>query len=295
MNKKRGFTLIELLVVIAIIAILAAILFPVFSKAREKARQTTCLSNEMQMGLAFMQYTQDYDEAYPYSQNTAYDNTHSVFSYLWMEMIQPYMKNGDIHTFNGIQYTNGSTGVFMCPSFPNPAQGTSYSVNLLICPVANWDVVGPPLGPPALLNQIQTPADTAMVMEAGVNDADGTYSYFDPEEDYWTDHVYNTPADPSSGFNPSPAHVDLGGVSGGNPAAGSEGGDCDATAAQIAADNWSYPGCGMFPRYRHNNTSNFLFADGHAKSFVRGSFSWYTNLYIQGLYEKTYTWMGGVQ
>ena len=62
---RRGFTLIELLVVIAIIAILAAILFPVFAQAREKARQTTCTSNMKQMGTAIMMYTQDYDETLP--------------------------------------------------------------------------------------------------------------------------------------------------------------------------------------------------------------------------------------
>ena len=64
-HKQRGFTLIELLVVIAIIAILAAILFPVFQKVRENARRTACLSNEKQLGLAFTQYTQDYDELMP--------------------------------------------------------------------------------------------------------------------------------------------------------------------------------------------------------------------------------------
>jgi prepilin-type N-terminal cleavage/methylation domain-containing protein/prepilin-type processing-associated H-X9-DG protein len=66
-TRQNGFTLIELLVVIAIIAILAAILFPVFARARENARRTSCLSNLKQMGLALMQYTQDYDESYPYA------------------------------------------------------------------------------------------------------------------------------------------------------------------------------------------------------------------------------------
>ena len=63
---KRGFTLIELLVVIAIIAILAAILFPVFAQARDKARGAACLSHSKQQGLALAMYTQDYDEAIPY-------------------------------------------------------------------------------------------------------------------------------------------------------------------------------------------------------------------------------------
>jgi len=65
MHRKSGFTLIELLVVIAIIAILAAILFPVFATARDKARQTACISNLKQIGIAFVQYTQDYDEMVP--------------------------------------------------------------------------------------------------------------------------------------------------------------------------------------------------------------------------------------
>jgi len=65
MRVRNGFTLIELLVVIAIIAILAAILFPVFAQAREKARQATCLSNQKQIALALLMYNQDYDEEFP--------------------------------------------------------------------------------------------------------------------------------------------------------------------------------------------------------------------------------------
>ena len=64
--RNRAFTLIELLVVIAIIALLAAILFPVFAQVREKARQTSCLSNEKQLGVGYMMYVQDYDERMPF-------------------------------------------------------------------------------------------------------------------------------------------------------------------------------------------------------------------------------------
>ncbi|MEN6549013.1 MAG: DUF1559 domain-containing protein [Armatimonadia bacterium] len=86
---RKGFTLIELLVVIAIIAILAAILFPVFAKAREKARQSSCLSNVKQLCLAIMQYTQDYDETY----TPAYCVNPSV---TWPYLLQPYIKNTQV-------------------------------------------------------------------------------------------------------------------------------------------------------------------------------------------------------
>lgn len=90
MSQRRAFTLIELLVVIAIIAILAAILFPVFAKAREKARQSSCLANEKQLILAGLQYAQDYDE------KMCYWYFGGVDFYYWWEMHQPYMKNAQI-------------------------------------------------------------------------------------------------------------------------------------------------------------------------------------------------------
>ena len=114
-NVKKGFTLIELLVVIAIIAILAAILFPVFGRARENARRSSCQSNLKQIGLGLKQYVQDYDEKYPLS----YDGVDTATGYAgtftattgkgWAENVQPYLK---------------STQIFQCPSETNAPNTT---------------------------------------------------------------------------------------------------------------------------------------------------------------------------
>ncbi len=112
--KRRGFTLIELLVVIAIIAILAAILFPVFARAREKARQTSCLSNVKSLVLGALMYAQDHDEVLPFA--------HSYGDW-WYESLEPYLKNTQILTcpskraypigyawnYNGCGYQPGTT------------------------------------------------------------------------------------------------------------------------------------------------------------------------------------------
>src|SRR5450432_2193819 len=93
--KRSAFTLIELLVVIAIIAILAAILFPVFAQAREKARGISCLSNLKQAGLAYAMYTQDYDETTPLQNSPVIKDASG--NYLsggyWFRQIKPYVKN----------------------------------------------------------------------------------------------------------------------------------------------------------------------------------------------------------
>ena len=105
MKRSSGFTLIELLVVIAIIAILAAILFPVFARAREKARQTSCLSNQKQIMLGILAYTQDHDERFPPYRWTQEppsgvwidrDNSAATNRLLWAESVEPYLKNVNI-------------------------------------------------------------------------------------------------------------------------------------------------------------------------------------------------------
>ena len=97
MIRHRGFTLIELLVVIAIIAILAAILFPVFAQAREQARKTQCVSNMKQAGLGVQMYLQDYDETYPMSVYRARNNQNQECAYTMLSAIEPYIKNKDIY------------------------------------------------------------------------------------------------------------------------------------------------------------------------------------------------------
>jgi len=124
MNRNRSrsaFTLIELLVVIAIIAILAAILFPVFAQAREKARATACLSNMKQIGLGLMQYIQDYDEVFPEAVFAA-DPTQPYWnkwsdSPTWDNVVNPYIKNGQAG-LNGVSFNFVGKGgpIFQCPS-----------------------------------------------------------------------------------------------------------------------------------------------------------------------------------
>ncbi len=93
-HSSRGFTLIELLVVIAIIAILAAILFPVFARARENARRSSCQSNLKQLALGVMQYTQDYDEKFSYVEmQPGTDGMTTANFILWTDVIQPYVKS----------------------------------------------------------------------------------------------------------------------------------------------------------------------------------------------------------
>jgi prepilin-type N-terminal cleavage/methylation domain-containing protein/prepilin-type processing-associated H-X9-DG protein len=145
---QRGFTLIELLVVIAIISILASILFPTFAQAREKARQTSCQSNLHQVGLALLQYVQDYDEDLPSGlyRDTSGSATHSVGGAGWAGQSSSYIKN---------------TGVFRCPD-DSTSQSISTTGNIQQYPVSyalNSNLAG------AGDAQFQAPSSTILVFE----------------------------------------------------------------------------------------------------------------------------------
>ena len=136
---KRGFTLIELLVVIAIIAILAAILFPVFAKAREKARQSSCLSNIKQIGLAMLQYCQDYDERYPFAVDLQGAGTADDLCF--DNLLVPYCKNQQM---------------FVCPSRNTMQVGYGYNMHIGNLYSRN----------PAAMAQITMPAATVLLADA---------------------------------------------------------------------------------------------------------------------------------
>jgi prepilin-type N-terminal cleavage/methylation domain-containing protein/prepilin-type processing-associated H-X9-DG protein len=166
--SKRGFTLIELLVVIAIIAILAAILFPVFARAREKARQASCESNEKQIALGFLMYAQDYDQRFP----AVYNDEASLGGYpggriMWADAIYPYIKNRQL--FVCPSNTNASDEP-VSGTWPNNLQGTRYCMNM--CDGWSWpegvdNIDGGDLRYPLSDSVFTQPAKFALIEESG--------------------------------------------------------------------------------------------------------------------------------
>ncbi len=198
--KRNGFTLIELLVVIAIIAILAAILFPVFAKAREKARAASCLSNEKQILLAQTQYTQDYDEKFPPG--------HQDAGIAWCETLQPYAKS--IQIFRCPDDSSTLWPWAIPPAGIAAAFHTSYGANY---------GVGHENGNSINLAQLNAPATTIYIADTGYTALGGSpwIDFAHQKGGPWIlqDPVTNgCPAcaqnsgDPNWG-TPSPRHTDL--------------------------------------------------------------------------------------
>jgi prepilin-type N-terminal cleavage/methylation domain-containing protein/prepilin-type processing-associated H-X9-DG protein len=158
--SRRGFTLIELLVVIAIIAILAAILFPVFARAREKARQSSCLSNAKQLGLACGMYIQDYDEGLLHYRHEE-PGDRSIY---WWHMLAPYVKNEQI---------------WVCPSNKSVDHGYGWNYRYLGIPGRG----GTSSNAAHYLGEVTHPAETFMIGE--------TTRYvviYPPESQSWVDN-----------------------------------------------------------------------------------------------------------
>jgi len=272
-SRNAAFTLIELLVVIAIIAILAAILFPVFAQAREKARQSACLSNLKQLSLGIVQYSQDYDESFPYSEDG--------LTRAWYDIVQPYIKSGTQN--GGDRYVWGRGGVMDCPNWPDerdPAVarqgGYAANGNILLNNYGRTNTGTPPADgnngsrPPAALAELEAPADKILLAEKGVNGADWGYPDFMPLQDFWVGSI-RTGGQIDESKDGSPISHDP------NRAK-----PCDRDNPPGVTD-WEG---GRTIRYRHNGSVNVAFADGHVKTFPKGKIKWYRNVYVKGLYER---------
>lgn len=236
-NRKSGFTLIELLVVIAIIAILAAILFPVFAQAREKARGISCLSNIKQLATSVNMYVQDYDETYPIAcPNDWWFN-------IWGNTMQPYIKNVQIlkcPSDSNQRQTTGDGGGATDMSWAGPK--ISYASNGLIKWVNNANrligVMG--MGQDWIsdnttgMAKVGRPAETIIFAEK--HDPDNVM-WWGPRSMYYSNSVWNW-------------YWGCGSIPEGTRS---------ATAAYPNGKNGCVPD-------KHSGQSNFAFADGHAKS-----------------------------
>lgn len=171
---RKGFTLIELLVVIAIISLLAAILFPVFARARENARKAACMSNLKQIGLAIDMYVQDYDETYPMA---IMDTPTGVKYAYWYELLAPYIKNTQVFFCptagqilqSGAQRNDGGYGWNAC-GMSYSFTGTGFGYSDYPQPAYGGQMIAcTPTGGFLALSGVQEPSETAIVGDPASN------------------------------------------------------------------------------------------------------------------------------
>ena len=259
-DTRRGFTLIELLVVIAIIAILAAILFPVFAQAREKARAIACLSNTKQLALGITQYEQDFDEKCPNGVNS-YGGGQG-----WAGQIYPYVK---------------STGVYVCPDDSSisgsSSHPTSYGYNSQVTLASTNPAPGAAGAAPDSLTiaQYNAPAKTVLLAEVtnsggydvsqGYNAGTGTTA---PGDDYVT-----SAGGSPGGFGIGGAYDPSGFQSNGGTAGGTATTLKWATGYLRNSRTGAAQGDFTGAMGRHTGGANYVMADGHAKFFRPGAVS----------------------
>jgi prepilin-type N-terminal cleavage/methylation domain-containing protein/prepilin-type processing-associated H-X9-DG protein len=260
--SRRAFTLIELLVVIAIIAILAAILFPVFAQAREKARQASCASNERQLTLGILQYSQDYDETLPFSNYFMIVTDPTLSTYgtpvngSWYWLVDPYVRSGVKQ-----DGSDANKSIYMCPDYAG-ATSTQirgvYSVNI------NY-----------FRSMAQTTAHAQKIPGQSIN----TYTTGSSDSVHW-----GTPATLAQIGSPANTVALTEGekynmASGCDypdftqcPASKLKNGDEDSTKSLWPHDAYEYgsplaPSGFTYGRVRHSGGANFGFLDGHVKYF----------------------------
>lgn len=235
-STSPGFTLIELLVVIAIISILAAILFPVFAKVREKARQISCASNERQLGLAIVQYTQDNDELFPYGVTGP-----GSYGVGWAGQVYPYTK---------------SAALYGCPDDSTAASGPNSRISFAFNLTLDRSDDSQFHGGGGALTSLSAPARTVLLAECA-----GTLAV--PMNNPDTSSIAtNSPATTGLAlYNKPPASLPNAPLEGGTMSTGFLGGRGNAPVAN--PQQW------LAAHGLHTEGANYLLADGHVK-WLRG-------------------------
>jgi prepilin-type N-terminal cleavage/methylation domain-containing protein/prepilin-type processing-associated H-X9-DG protein len=232
-HPLSGFTLIELLVVVAIIAILAAILFPVFAQAREKARQASCVSNARQMGLALHMYTQD-NEGYPFHSSPS----SQVPRTRWPDYIYPYVKNEALFMCPSVAATPGFTAAFRQWAHNPGNRFGGYGYNFQYLGNARF-----PFG--ASDSAVTAPAETIAIADTAGVRRDNNTSVAGA-------YVVDPPIPSTRGARPTGDPQGYG-----DPAAG----ECGSGAA--GPGQWR---CRSVPSERHLGMVGVTFCDGHSKA-----------------------------
>lgn len=274
--QRKAFTLIELLVVIAIIAILAAILFPVFAQAKEAAKKTSCLSNQKQIGTGMAMYLVDSDDVLPRAAYWDYSTTSGWATaaggmHEWSEVVLPYIKNGTAVPLSYAGAAGGPGTIYSCPTNSVPGQLNVYGVHSDMFPSClNWMGADPSVcTAPRPATIVDDPASKTMIAEKGSADRGLVpASTFDTRAiDYtgnWDDRADQT--------------RDIVFIAPGYNTVTGQKADCDGGAPW----NWP-PDCQAFPRFRHSGSANFTFFDSHAKSMRKLQFNYGRNVRIAGI------------